>query len=47
MAAEGEADGASVRVDADALDESDVVIVGLRPARVPSRCISRVTSLAS
>lgn len=44
---EGEADGANVSVDADALDASDVVREGLRPASVPSRCISRVTSLVS
>jgi len=44
---EGEADGANVTVDADALDASEVEQVGLRPASVPSRCISRVTTLAS
>ena len=44
---EGEVDGARVSVDADALEESEVVMAGLRPASVPSRCISRVTSLAS
>lgn len=47
MAVEGEVDVANVRVDADALDASDVEMAGLRPASVPSRCISRVTSLAS
>jgi hypothetical protein len=47
VAVEGEVDGAKVSVDADALDTSEVEIAGLRPASVPSRCISRVTSLAS
>ena len=47
MDVEGEVDGARVSVDADALEESEVVMAGLRPASVPSRCISRVTSLAS
>ena len=47
MAVEGEEDGAKVRVDADAFEESDVESAGLRPASVPSLCISRVTSLAS
>lgn len=47
VAVEGEVDGARVSVDADGLDESDAVMAGFRPASVPSRCISRVTSLAS
>lgn len=47
VAVEGEVDVAKVSVDADALDASKVELAGLRPARVPSRCISRVTSLAS
>lgn len=47
VAVEGKVDGANVSVDADALDESDVATAGPRPASVPSRCISRVTSLAS
>ena len=47
VAVEGEVEGAKVKVDVDALDASEVVMAGLRPARVPSRCISRVTSLAS
>lgn len=47
VAVEGEVDGANVSVDADALDESDVEIAGLRPASVPSRCISRMTRLVS
>lgn len=47
MAVEGKVDGAKVSVDADALDASEVEVAGLRPASVPSRCISRVTSLAS
>lgn len=47
VAVEGAVEGARVSVDADALEESEDVMAGLRPASVPSRCISRVTSFAS
>lgn len=43
---EGEVAG-RVSVEVDGPEESDGASTGLRPANVPSRCISLVTSLAS
>lgn len=44
---DGEVDGASARGGAIGPVEREGAILGFRPARVPRRCISRETSLAS
>ena len=44
---DGDVDGACVRGGATGPVDREGAILGLRPARVPRRCISRETSFAS